>query len=68
MVSGALWKSKNSSFVADILQKSTFLAIRIQDPVKTPSPPLPGRAEPSNESQGRVPRGVHEPRFAPKTL
>ena len=53
-VSGRPWTAKNSDFVNDILQKSTFQAIRIQDLVKTASGTLLDRVRPSNEAQVRV--------------
>ena len=57
LVLGGPRNAKNSDFVKDILQKSTFQAIRIQDLVKTASGTLLDRVRPSNEAQVRVLRG-----------
>ena len=64
LVLGGPRNAKNSDFVKDILQKSTFQAIRISDLVKTTSGPLLGRVEPPNEAHGRIARKVHKPWFS----
>ena len=53
--------SKSSDFVRDILQKSIFQAIHVYGFLKTPFGTFLDPFGLSDDTQARVPRGVHEP-------
>ena len=60
--------AKNSDFVKDILQKSTFQAIRMWDLVKSTCATLLSRVGALKGPKRGSQEGVHERRFSPETL
>ena len=53
--------AKSSDFVGDILQKLFFQAIHVYGFLKTPFGTFLDPFGLSDDTQARVPRGVHEP-------